>query len=64
MLKSIYVIMKKEMQLPYFEQILSSNGMKILWYSACSLLSFLFRTNVKKGHLDENNFCHCYGGFI
>ena len=56
--------MKKEMQLPYFEQILSSNGMKILWYSACSLLSFLFRTNVKKGHLDENNFCHCYGGFI
>ena len=34
--------------------------MKMSWYSACSLLLFLFRTNGKKGHLDENDFDQCY----
>ena len=34
------------------------------WYSVCLLL-FLFRTNSKKGHLeDENDFCHCHGNFF
>ena len=36
--------------------------MRMTWYSACLLL-FLFRTNGKKGHLDENDFPHCYGKF-
>ena len=34
------------------------------WYSACLLLSFLFRTNGKKGRLDENDFRHCLGIFF
>ena len=25
---------------------------------------FVFRTNGKKEHLDENNFCHWYGNFF
>ena len=25
---------------------------------------FLFRTNVRKGYLDESNFQHCYGIFL
>ena len=33
-------------------------------YSTCLLLLFLFRTNGKKGHLDESDFCHCYGNFF
>ena len=36
------------------------NSMKMPWYSACSLLLFLFRTNGKKGRLGENDFCHCH----
>ena len=35
--------------------------MKIPWYSASSLLLFLFRTNSRKGHLDGNDFRHSYG---
>ena len=38
--------------------------MEMTWYSACLLLLFLFRTNGKKEHLDENNFRHCYGNFF
>ena len=38
--------------------------MKMSWDSACSSLLFLFRTNGKKGHLNENDFRHCYGDFI
>ena len=38
--------------------------MKIPWYSACLLLLFLFRTNGKKGCLDENDFRHCHGIFF
>ena len=37
--------------------------MKMPWYSACLLL-FLFRTNAKKGCLDENDFCRCHGIFF
>ena len=36
------------------------NGIKTTWYSACLLLSFLFRTNGKKGELDENDVRHGY----
>ena len=38
--------------------------MKMPWYSAWSLLLFLFRTNGKKGRLDENDFRHCHGIFF
>ena len=38
--------------------------MKMPLYSTCLLLLFLFRTNGKKGHLDESDFCHCYGNFF
>ena len=38
--------------------------MKMSWYYACLLLLFLFRTNGKKGHLDENGFRHCYGNLF
>ena len=35
------------------------------WCSVCLLLLFLYRTNGKKGHLeDENDFCHCYSKFF
>ena len=40
------------------------NGMKMTWYSACLLLLILFRTDGKKGHLDENDFRHCDGDFF
>ena len=30
----------------------------ILWVQ---FLHFLLRTNGDKGHLDDNDFCHCYG---
>ena len=36
------------------------NSMKMSWYSACLLLLFLFRTNGKKGRLDENDVRHCH----
>ena len=54
---------KREMWLPCFEQISPLNGMKMPWYSACSLL-LLFRTNGKKGNLNENDFRHCFGRFF
>ena len=38
--------------------------MKMTWYSTCLLLLFLFRTNGKKGDLDENDFRHGYGIFF
>ena len=39
------------------------------WYEAAMafrvfIFIFLFRTNGKTEHLDENNFCHCYGNFF
>ena len=37
--------------------------MKMPWYSACLLLLFLFRTNGKKGRLDENDFRLCLAFF-
>ena len=52
------------MWLPCFEYIWPSNGMKMLKYSTCSLLLFLFRTNSIKGHLDENDVRYCYGNFF
>ena len=55
---------KTEIWLTCFELILSLNGMKMTWYSACLLLLFLFKTNVKKRHLGKNNSRHCYGNFF
>ena len=46
--------------------VLSRSDLWIVWrcYSSCLLLLFLFRTNGKKGHLDESDSCHCYDNFI
>ena len=38
--------------------------MKMSWSFACLLLLFLFRTNGKKVHLDENDFRPCYGNLF
>ena len=38
--------------------------MKIPWYSVCSFLVCSFRTNVKKGYLNDSVFRHCYGNFL
>ena len=60
----VHVPNKRKTLLPCFEQIWPLNGLKMTWYSVCLLL-FLFRTNSKKGHLeDENDFCHCHGNFF
>ena len=61
-LKSMF--QTREMWLPYFVYIWLLNVMKMRWYSGYSLLLLLFRTNGKKGHLDENRFRRCYGNFF
>ena len=38
--------------------------MKVPWYSVFSFLLFFFRTNGKKGRLDENDFRHGYGNYF
>ena len=44
--------------------------MDMPWYSVCSfffffvVVFFLFRSNVKKEYLNENNFCYRYGNFF
>ena len=38
--------------------------MKMLWYPAFSFLFFCLEPMIKKGHLDENVFRHCYGNFF
>ena len=41
------------------------NVMKMPWCFACLLFWFLlFRTNGRRGHLDENGFCRFYGNFF
>ena len=48
---------------PLFWVDLPLNSMKMPWYSAFLLLLSLFRTNGKKGRLDENDFRHWHGIF-
>ena len=48
----------------YWVDLWPLNGVKMTWYFACLLLLILFRTNGKKGHLDENDFRHCDGNFF
>ena len=55
---------KRNMTALFWVDLWPLNGMKMTWYSACLLLLFLFRTNGKKGHLDKNDFRHCYGNFF
>ena len=38
--------------------------MKMSWCFACLLFLFLFRTNGKEVHLDENDFRPCYGNLF
>ena len=64
-IQKVHVPNKKETWLPLFWVDLTFEWfVKMSWYSACLLLLFFFRTNRKKGHLDENGFCHCYGNFF
>ena len=44
-------------------QLTYEAAMKMLWYSVILFLFFLFRVNVKKGHLDESDLWHCCGNF-
>ena len=46
--------------------VLSRSDLWVVWRShgITCLLLFLFRTNSNKGHLDQNNFHHCYGYFF
>ena len=64
-IRKVHVPNKKETWLPLFWADLTFEWfVKMSWYSACLLLSFFFRTNGKKGHLDENGFHHCYSNFF
>ena len=51
---------KRKMELIGFEQTCT----KVPWYSVFSFLLFFFRTNGKKGRLDENDFRHGYGNYF
>ena len=46
--------------------VLSRSGFWIVWrcHGIRRVFIFLFRTNGKKGHLDENGFHRCYGNFF
>ena len=45
--------------------VLSRSDLWVVWRShGITCLLFLFRTNSNKGHLDQNNFHHCYGYFF
>ena len=37
---------------------------KVPWYSVFSFFIFLFRSNGKNEHLDENHFRHAYGNYF
>ena len=50
---------RKKMRLPCFELRWLLTGMNMSWHSVFSFL-FLFRNNVIREQLDENNFRHCY----
>ena len=51
---------RRKMRLPYFELRWLLNGMNMSWHSVFSFLFFLFRNNVIREQLDENDFRHCY----
>ena len=53
----------RNMGLPCFKGIWIFNGTKMAWYFECLFLFSLFRTNVKKWNLDENDFSYCYSNF-
>ena len=40
------------------------HGRKVPWYSVFTFFIFLFRSNVKKEYLDENDFCHGYVNYF
>ena len=40
------------------------HGRKVRWYSAFLFFAFLFRSNNKKKHLDENDFRHGYDNYF
>ena len=51
---------RRKMRLPCFELRWLLNGMNMPWHSVFSFLFFLFRNNVIREQLDENDFRRCY----
>ena len=55
---------ERKVGLPCFEQIWLLNSMNAMVFRVFILYFFLFRTNFKKGYLNESYFCHCYDDFF
>ena len=51
---------RRKIRLPCFELRWLLNGMNMPWHSVFSFLFFLFRNNVIREQLDENDFRRCY----
>ena len=51
---------KRKMKLLWFELRLLLNGMNMAWHSVFAFSFSLFRNNVVREQLDENNFRRCY----
>ena len=55
---------RRKMRLPCFELRWLLNGMNMPWHSVFSFLFFLFRNNVIREQLDENDFRRWYSFFF
>ena len=55
-----FTVFRRKMRLPCFELRWLLNDMNMPWHSAFSFLFFLFRNNVIRKQLDENDFRRCY----
>ena len=51
---------RRKMKLPCFELRWLLNGLNMPWHSVFSFLFLLFRNNVIREELDENDFRRCY----
>ena len=51
---------RRKMKLPCFEVRWLLNGLNMPWHSVFSFLFLLFRNNVIREQLDENDFRRCY----
>ena len=51
---------RRKMTLPCFELRWLLDGLNMSWHSVFSLLFLLFRNNVIREQLDENDFRRCY----
>ena len=55
---------RRKMRLPCFEMRWLLNGINMPWHSVFSFSFFLFRNNVIREQLDENDFRRCYVFFF